>query len=461
MFRLKFGGYVRELYPEPLEVLAQRLNDIDFCYAVLNKVSRSFAVVIQQLPKELQDPVCIFYLVLRGLDSVEDDMTFDVKKKVPLLQTFYEKLYVEGWTITDVGDSPDYRILLKYFDKVIRVFDGMDKKYQAVIADITKRMGCGMAEYATKTTSIDTVESYNLYCHYVAGLVGHGLSALFSASGLESPELASPANHKISNSMGLFLQKTNIIRDYLEDLHEGRTWWPEEIWSKYANSLDYFAAHPHDPKSIACLNHMVTDALSLVPDCLEYLGKIKDRKIFEFCAIPQVMAMATLELCYNNIAILQRTSVKIRKGLSCKLMLNASSVTQVHGWFHAFANRLEARVPKNDPNAKLALQYIATTKQMTDVECSRMALGPKTLTPTIFKLSHTLAWTTLLISGAYVMTQCALARNGGASSSSSSVVASSASNSLILPRSLVDTSVAVGSMTSLGFLCGLFGMQYV
>ncbi len=38
------------------------------------QVSRSFAVVIQQLPQELQDPVCIFYLVLRGLDSVEDDM---------------------------------------------------------------------------------------------------------------------------------------------------------------------------------------------------------------------------------------------------------------------------------------------------------------------------------------------------------------------------------------------------
>ena len=63
MLRLKFGGYVRPLRPEPLEVLAAELNDLDFCYAVLNKVSRSFAVVIQQLPKQLQDPVCIFYLV--------------------------------------------------------------------------------------------------------------------------------------------------------------------------------------------------------------------------------------------------------------------------------------------------------------------------------------------------------------------------------------------------------------
>lgn len=35
---------------------------------------RSFAVVIQQLPPELRDAICVFYLVLRALDTVEDDM---------------------------------------------------------------------------------------------------------------------------------------------------------------------------------------------------------------------------------------------------------------------------------------------------------------------------------------------------------------------------------------------------
>jgi farnesyl-diphosphate farnesyltransferase len=64
---------------------------------VLNRVSRSFAIVIQQLGPELRDAVCsllrpsegaaslepvspprqvcVFYLVLRGLDTVEDDMS--------------------------------------------------------------------------------------------------------------------------------------------------------------------------------------------------------------------------------------------------------------------------------------------------------------------------------------------------------------------------------------------------
>ena len=66
------------------------------------------------------------------------------------------------------------------------------------------------------------------YCHYVAGLVGIGLSRLFSASGLESEEVGQ--DHKLANSMGLFLQKTNIIRDYLEDVQDRRHFWPKEVF---------------------------------------------------------------------------------------------------------------------------------------------------------------------------------------------------------------------------------------
>lgn len=92
---------------------------------------------------------------------------------------------------------------------------------QTVIKDICKKMGNGMADFA-EMVSVDTIEDYELYCHYVAGLVGQGLSRLFSASGLESATVANELDR--ANSMGLFLQKTNIIRDYKEDLDDGRTW---------------------------------------------------------------------------------------------------------------------------------------------------------------------------------------------------------------------------------------------
>jgi farnesyl-diphosphate farnesyltransferase len=52
----------------------------------------------------------------------------------------------------------------------------------------------------------------------------------------------------LSNHMGLFLQKTNIIRDYLEDIVEEpapRMFWPREIWGKHATQLADFKVGFH------------------------------------------------------------------------------------------------------------------------------------------------------------------------------------------------------------------------
>ncbi|KAI8013837.1 Squalene synthase 13 [Camellia lanceoleosa] len=90
---------------------------------------------------------------------------------------------------------------------------------QEAIEDITMRMGAGMTKFICK--EVETIDDYDEYCHYV-GLVGLRLSKLFHAS---VEDLASI----LSNSMGLFLQKTNIIQDYLEDINEipkSRMFWP-------------------------------------------------------------------------------------------------------------------------------------------------------------------------------------------------------------------------------------------
>lgn len=44
-------------------------------------------------------------------------------------------------------------------------------------------MRAGMARYATAGINVETIAEYNEYCHFVAGLVGLGLSDLFSSCG--------------------------------------------------------------------------------------------------------------------------------------------------------------------------------------------------------------------------------------------------------------------------------------
>lgn len=45
--------------------------------------------------------MCIFYLVLRALDTVEDDMSIPLDVKVPMLHEFHSYLYQPDWKYTE------------------------------------------------------------------------------------------------------------------------------------------------------------------------------------------------------------------------------------------------------------------------------------------------------------------------------------------------------------------------
>ena len=356
----------------PIKVAALRDSASEsesFCEAMLCKVSRSFAMVIQQLPEHLRQSVCVFYLVLRGLDTVEDDMEFfkaDNAEKLRRLRAFHENLLLPGeWSMRGVGEG-DERYLLENFWHVNRVFQALHATDRAVIADICRRMGAGMADFSGRDLreGTDSIAEYNLYCHYVAGLVGEGLSKLFAAHGDEDSGLAREL--KLSDDMGLFLQKTNIIRDYLEDLVDGRAFWPREIWEQYAPRLRDLRDMVCSPApgdagragrdlALQCLNHHVADALALAPSCLRYMQRLRHPDVFKFCAIPQVMAMATLERLVNNSEVFTGV-LKIRKGQALLLMSQAGDMQSVYAIFLRYSRLITAAIPAHHKAAFAAAQ---------------------------------------------------------------------------------------------------------
>lgn len=296
--------------------------------------------------------MCIFYLVLRGMDTIEDDMTIPPEKKIPLLKQFYSMCYQRGWIFTESGPDEKDRQLLVEFDRVIDEFINLKPQYQRIIADITMRMGAGMAEFVGKR-EVETLQEWDRYCHYVAGLVGIGLSQLFAASNLEDPAVGTDTH--LANSMGLFLQKTNIIRDYLEDVTQGRTFWPREVWSKHADHLADLKGPENRASALACLNELITNALQHVPDVFAYMKRLRNQSVFNFCAIPQVMAIATLALCYDNYGVFTGV-VKIRRGLAVKLMMESTSFVSLIRIFTAHTASIEARIPAGDPLAESTRQ---------------------------------------------------------------------------------------------------------
>jgi len=279
-------------------------------------------------------------------------MTIPLEKKEPILRDFQNLLEQDGWTFNDNGPNEKDRQLLVEFNVVIEEFKKIKPAYRDIIKDITKRMGNGMADYANNaehnTNGVNTIKDYELYCHYVAGLVGEGCTRLFVEAGLANEALL--RKPELMESMGQFLQQVNITRDVKEDLDDGRRFWPREIWSKHVDNFEDMFKPENKEKALAVSSEMILTALTRADDCLYYLAGLREQSVFNFCAIPQSMAIATLEVCFQNYAIFQK-NVKITKGQACQLMIestqNLELVCQV---FKQYTRKIHQKNNPNDPN---------------------------------------------------------------------------------------------------------------
>ena len=322
------------------------------CFRFLNLTSRSFAAVIQELHPELLVPVCLFYLILRGLDTIEDDMTINIKEKEPLLRDFYTRLEDETWTYDGNGPNEKDRELLVKFNNVNIEFNKIKEEYRIIIKDICKRMGNGMADYCKDAEhnkeGVQTIKGYEMYCHYVAGLVGEGLTRLFVEAKLANPALLQ--RPELMESMGQFLQQTNIIRDIREDHDDKRYFWPKEVWSKYVETLPDLFLPEKKELALQCQSEMVLIALQRADECLFYMAGVKEQSVFNFVAIPQSMAIATLELCFQNYTMFQR-NIKIKKGDACALMTRSTQNLQmVCEVFREYARKIHRKNRPQDPH---------------------------------------------------------------------------------------------------------------
>ncbi|XP_053314619.1 squalene synthase-like [Spea bombifrons] len=356
LLRFKMGGCRAVMPKRDQDSMSDSLQT---CYRYLNETSRSFAAVIQALDGELRHAVCIFYLVLRALDTVEDDMTISLERKVPMLRNFHTYLYDPEWKFTESKDK--HRQVLEDFPTISLEFKNLAVVYQEVIVDICTKMGKGMAEFQENKNKVDSLMELDKYCHHVAGLSAIGLSRLFSASELEDAHIGQDIH--FSNSFGQFLQKIDIIRDYLEDQLAGREFWPREVWSKYAKKLSDLAKPENIVPAVQCLNELITNALNHVPDVLIYLSRLKNKGVFNFFAIIQVMAIATLAACYNNQQVFKGV-VKIRKGQTVTLMMEATNMEAVKAITLQYIEEIYQKIPVTDPSSSKTQHIISSIRNL-------------------------------------------------------------------------------------------------
>ena len=99
--------------------------------------------------------------------------------------------------------------------------------------------------------------------------------------------------------------------------------------------------------------------LNATVDCLDELNSYGNKQVIQFCAIPQVMAVATLEKCFDNESVFN-SEVKISKVLKAQIIAKSSTINDVKYWYNYFSDEL------NNDRAKACEEIVPLIDQVKD-----------------------------------------------------------------------------------------------
>ena len=211
-------------------------------------VSRSFSLVAPEVESPLDDYLAVAYLICRVVDNIEDtlqpfewqqerfaefSMLLDAPHKAEQLLTDWDLFDWPG-----LNDSEKELMTSKNGLMLWQTYAQMSDRYREPIRHWASRMASGMERSGNPYTSdyffnhgdirLPIQESdYDLYCFYVAGTVGRMITELavlfYGVDGQVAQTLI-----KGSDACGRALQKTNIVKDFANDLQRGVCFLPGE-----------------------------------------------------------------------------------------------------------------------------------------------------------------------------------------------------------------------------------------
>ena len=123
------------------------------------------------------------------------------------------------------------------YEHTINLLNSLQDEEIALMKKWTNEMAEGMCIFLNRV--INTQDDLNEYCYYVAGTVGLFLTNILKLKGSNiTPEKFSRLKGNAVN-FGLFLQKLNIIRDYMEDNDsKKRSFWPQKYFETEKDRID-------------------------------------------------------------------------------------------------------------------------------------------------------------------------------------------------------------------------------
>ena len=285
------------------EAHPQFTADMAYQHSILGAVSRTFALTIPLLPKNLEAVIGNTYLLCRIIDTIEDAPKLGIEDKQVLSTLFLDAVlgripvqrFVEP-CLQLLEDHPnrDEYDLIANTPTVLRIFHGFCSAEQAAISRCIDIMSRGMLHFHDKQTvlGLRDLPEFEEYCYVVAGVVGEMLTSVFA---MHSPAFARAiaGREHLAIAFGQALQMTNILKDSPEDSARGVSWKPQGY-------------SQHD---------LLTIADQKVGDAMEYIRLLPKAEvgIRRFCFLALGLAVLTLSKIADRNHFSKGNEVKLSR----------------------------------------------------------------------------------------------------------------------------------------------------
>lgn len=231
-------------------------TETEYLDTAMNKVSRSFALVIPALEEPLNYYLSTAYLICRVVDNIEDcEQPFEWKQS---RFAEFSQLIQNPTSAADIlaiwdqkpwpGLTDDEQQMMSLEDGIMLwdIYARIPADSRNIIARWTATMAQGMSQIEDPAQTPQLVQrnglqivanedDYNRYCYFVAGTVGHMATGLvvnhYDLTGEVTTRLTDN-----SEACGRALQKTNIVKDFPKDLARGICYLPYEWMEEVKNT---------------------------------------------------------------------------------------------------------------------------------------------------------------------------------------------------------------------------------
>ncbi|HUW97609.1 MAG TPA: phytoene/squalene synthase family protein [Acidiferrobacter sp.] len=336
-------------------------HDQRFQAAMLQDVSRTFALTIPQLPPALRDVVGNGYLLCRIVDTIEDDPGLSAAKKREFCMRF-TAVVKRAADATEFAESLNAvlaptvpvaeRLLIQETARVIRIGDTFTATQREALEICVAIMAEGMAEFQERkdVAGLATQADMDRYCYHVAGVVGEMLTRLFCEY---SPAMDRHRERlmALAVSFGQALQMTNILKDIWEDRQRGACWLPRDVFAHYGFDLHDLESGPADPRFGQGLGYLVAVAYGHTRRALQYILLIpaEETGLRNFCLWALGMAILTLRKIDRHRDFRSGRDVKITRR-SVKATIAVSQFAARKDWLlRALFYTASAGVPVTRP----------------------------------------------------------------------------------------------------------------